>query len=171
MALAWSIASSLSVVPHSLSYYNELAGGPLGGHHHLGNSNSDWGQGLLFLSDWGQGLLFLRDWCISNPDARPLRLAYDMPLIDPRIIGIEYAPIPEYSRQPSSLSSSSELKLEPGWYAISVNLLHSREHYYDYFLKLKPTAMAGYSIYIYHVTPQDADRLRRERNLPPLPDG
>ena len=49
-AAAWAVASSLWVYPHSLSYFNEAAGGPAGGHNHLVDSNIDWGQDLLFLA-------------------------------------------------------------------------------------------------------------------------
>jgi len=47
--LLWSIVSSLLVYPHSMSYFNELAGGPKNGPAHLLHSNVDWGQDLLFL--------------------------------------------------------------------------------------------------------------------------
>ena len=40
-AVAWSVISSLSVYPHSLSYFNEFAGGPLGGPKVLLDSNID----------------------------------------------------------------------------------------------------------------------------------
>ena len=45
----WIIASSLSIYPHSLSYFNELVGGPLNGANHLLGSNVDWGQNLHYL--------------------------------------------------------------------------------------------------------------------------
>jgi hypothetical protein len=54
LLLAWSVASSLAIYPHSLSYFNELAGGPKNGANHLLNSNIDWGQDLLFLEKWAQ---------------------------------------------------------------------------------------------------------------------
>ncbi|MFO0974732.1 MAG: hypothetical protein U1A27_15020 [Phycisphaerae bacterium] len=159
-ALAWSVVSSLSVFPHSLSYFNELAGGPTGGHYHLGNSNTDWGQDLLYLKTWYD----------EHPDARPLGLLYDLPLVDPRIAGIEYGPVPQWSTADGVHSTSPDAAgPEPGWFALSVNLLHAREHYYDYFLKLQPVAMAGYSIYIYHLSLDDANRLRRELGLDELP--
>jgi hypothetical protein len=47
---------------------------------------------------------------------------------------------------------------QPGWYALSVNHLYDREKQYRYFLNFEPVAMAGYSIYIYHITPEDANR-------------
>ncbi len=43
---ALSAISSLRAAPYELSYFNELAGGPAGGRHCLGDSNLDWGQGL-----------------------------------------------------------------------------------------------------------------------------
>jgi hypothetical protein len=50
--LAWSVGSSLWYYPHSLSYFNELVGGPMGGPKHLLDSNIDWGQDLFYLKDW-----------------------------------------------------------------------------------------------------------------------
>jgi 4-amino-4-deoxy-L-arabinose transferase-like glycosyltransferase len=47
--LLWSICSSAFIYPHSLAYFNELAGGPQNGHRHLLHSNIDWGQDLLML--------------------------------------------------------------------------------------------------------------------------
>src|SRR5260370_23848758 len=76
---AWSVAGSLLVFPHSLSYFNELAGGPENGHRHLIDSNLDWGQDLLFLKRWLE----------EHPEARELGLA-TFNTIDPRIIGIEF---------------------------------------------------------------------------------
>ena len=49
-ALVGSICSSLSVYPHSLSYFNELSGGPFAGDQHLLGSNYDYGQNLVLLS-------------------------------------------------------------------------------------------------------------------------
>ena len=148
VALLWSIGSSLWVYPHSLSYFNELVGGPKGGHYHLGNSNIDWGQDLLYL----------KRWLDEHPEARPLTLAYDMPLVDPKLAGIDYT-----GRPPANFA-------EPGWHAVSVNQIHSRSREYEYFLRFEPFDMVGYSIYIYHITLDEANRVRRERGLPELPD-
>lgn len=51
-ATVGSVASSLWVFPHSLSYFNELAGGPANGHRHMLHSNLDWGQNLLIVKDF-----------------------------------------------------------------------------------------------------------------------
>jgi|GEM_PF-268083 len=82
-ALLWSVASSLSVYPHSLAYFNWLAGGPRHGHDHLISSNIDWGQDLLYLRQWQQ----------EHPEARPLHLAYHG-FVDPQALGIEFMAIP-----------------------------------------------------------------------------
>jgi len=42
--VAWLFASSFSVHPHYLAYFNELAGGPANGWRWLIDSNLDWGQ-------------------------------------------------------------------------------------------------------------------------------
>jgi hypothetical protein len=140
-SLIWAVGSSLGVYPHNLAYFNELVGGPTGGHAHLLNSNIDCGQDLLFL----------KDWLDDHPEARPLGLAYSTTvagIFDPKIIGLE------------SMTVAGEPKA--GWYAISVNRLHDRSGKYAYFLGLRPVARAGYSIYIYHLAPEEAERLRSE---------
>ena len=46
LLLAWYALGTLRVAPHFLSYFNELAGGPLAGSRFLADSNLDWGQDL-----------------------------------------------------------------------------------------------------------------------------
>ena len=140
VALLWSVGSSLSVYPHSLSYFNELAGGPTGGHNHLINSNIDWGLDLLYI----------KEWLVEHPEARPFHLAY-YGYFDPKDIGIDYPPVPE--RPPNG---ELQQPLEPGWYAVSVNYLRgspwrAQIHAHSHFQQHDPVAMAGYSIYIYRV--------------------
>lgn len=47
----WILGSSLWFYPHSLSYFNELVGGPANGPRHLLGSNVDWGQDLRYLAE------------------------------------------------------------------------------------------------------------------------
>jgi hypothetical protein len=140
-ALAWSVASSLWIYPHSLSYFNELVGGPKGGHWHLLNSNIDWGQDLLFL----------KRWLAAHPEVQlsglDVNIAYN-----PRLVGVE-APPPPFSMEahsPGSQQQVTSVVRLPGWYAVSVGELHSQNRAYADFLRRTPTAMAGYSIYIYN---------------------
>lgn len=163
--LAWSITSSASVYPHSLSYFNELTGGPRHGHQHLLGSNIDWGQDLLYL----------KLWCAAHPDAQPLHLAYLLkPLVDPAVVGISWQPI---AWIPSQHNSSSQLASEdgqggrePGWYATSVCLLYSPDHELNYLHDFKPVAYAGYGIRIYFVTPQQAAENEIKPWLKPFPN-
>jgi len=160
-AAVWLIASSLWVFPHSLSYFNELAGGPRHGHKHLLDSNIDWGQDLFYLQRW------LKD----HPEASRLCLAY-FGQVDPHVVGLQYTLPPQDGPR-------------PGYYAVSVNFLqgyprwardgHGRFEFispyrYSFFRHFKPVATAGYSIYIYHITLEEANRVRRQLGLPELPE-
>jgi hypothetical protein len=53
----------------------------------------------------------------------------------------------------------------PGWYAVNVAMLRDFGREYAYFLRFKPVAMAGYSIYIYHISVDEANRVRKELGL------
>lgn len=50
--LGWYLLSNLSVYPHYLTYFNQLAGGSAGGHQYVVDSNLDWGQDLKRLTMW-----------------------------------------------------------------------------------------------------------------------
>ena len=50
LALLGQAQAVLSVHPHELTYFNALAGGPVGGRRILSDSNLDWGQGLKSLA-------------------------------------------------------------------------------------------------------------------------
>jgi 4-amino-4-deoxy-L-arabinose transferase-like glycosyltransferase len=179
--LAWALllgaaGSSLAVAPHWLSYFNEAAGGPANGHAHLLDSNIDWGQDLLSLRSW------LRD----HPEARPLGLAY-FNSVDPGLVGIDYR-LPPPGREalaPGQRPDQGPVGPRPGYFAVSVNFLRGfefliadgrggmhqvRPHEYEYFRAFRPIARAGYSIYIYHITPRDCDAVRRSLGLPALDD-
>jgi 4-amino-4-deoxy-L-arabinose transferase-like glycosyltransferase len=161
-ALAWSVASSLWIYPHSLAYFNELVGGPKGGHRHLLNSNIDWGQDLLFL----------RRWLAAHPQVDLSGLAVTS-AYGPHLAGTE-APTPPFGKEAHSPQWDHRLRPIgplPGWYAISVNELQSQNRAYAYFLRFTPTAMAGYSIYVYNMSVQQVNGVRQERALPQLPDG
>lgn len=152
VAIAWSVISSMSVYPHSLSYFNEIVGGPDGGPDHLINSNIDWGQDLYNL----------KRWVDCNPDVKPLNLAY-FGYFDPRQAGIRFT-LPDDFIEDSEVDPSSPIS--PGWYAISVNFVKGlpRFAYHESgkkvylsrirlakFRSLKPVQKCGYSIYIYNV--------------------
>lgn len=177
-ALCWSVGSSLWCYPHSLSYFNELVGGPKGGHAHLLDSNIAWGQDLYFLKHWYD----------DHPSARPFHLAY-YGVIDPSLVGMDVT-LPPVG--PASGTLGVDMPLEeigtlPGWYAVDMNHLHGtkvpstdgqggwqtvarEDSDLTYFQRFQPVAMAGYSIYIYHITLEEANRVRKELGLAELPE-
>lgn len=177
LALTWSISSSLTIFPHSLSYFNELAvilptsadqsyPTPMGkndestlsavmsaGPRHLLQSNIDWGQDLFYLEEWYE----------SHPDARLIKVAYfgGFPLDGSKIKSTGYPPI-GFDKD-GDRKDPTTFGPQPGWYALSVNEIYGRSRKYRYFLDhFTPVAMAGYSIYIYHISSEEANRVRRE---------
>jgi hypothetical protein len=161
-ATVLSIASSVAAYPHSLSYFNELAGGPLHASEHLLDVNVDWGQDVLFL----------KRWCASHRGARPLYLQYfGFPSNAPEIAGMEFHPIAEMRKRDASRGVVFEPSLQPGWYAISINDLHGYRHYgfegpwFSYLRSEKPVASAGYSILIYHLSAADVKRIRARASV------
>jgi hypothetical protein len=193
IAIGCMVASSMSVYPHSLSYFNELAAvlptqadasypmpigksdkngnllstiisaGPRHGPRHLLGSNLDWGQDLFYLEEW----------CRSHPEARPMRVAYfgNYPLdrTDIKSKGTP-SPGPANGRATEGPDASSTEGPAPGWYALSVNEIYEESRQYRYFLNFWPVATMGFSIHIYHITLDEANRVRREMGLRELKD-
>ncbi|MDR1493248.1 MAG: glycosyltransferase family 39 protein [Planctomycetaceae bacterium] len=141
LCLLWTIGSSLYYFPHSMSYFNELIGGAKNAPKHLLGSNIDWGQNSYFLQTWYR----------KHPEARPIKIAYSGSESWERL-GIKD------NQQPSN-------EPESGWFAIGVNELCGKSKQYEWFKQFEPVDMIGYSIYIYHITPEDANRVRREMGL------
>lgn len=112
--LAWSTVSSIASFPHSISYFNELAGGPRNGALHLLNSNIDWGQDLPSLEQWiaknthGSDRVFLAFDNLYTP------LDLEVPQVAPW-------PLRESK---STESTSLTTEVPEGYYAISINQLY-----------------------------------------------
>ncbi len=154
-ALAWSVLSSLSVYPHSLSYFNEAAGGTANGHNHL----------IRASYDWGQDLLYLRNWVEKHPNAQPLYVScYGM--MAPQFAGISSTPTPQNGPR-------------PGWYAISASVLRgvqrprlpdtasasSPDIYLEAFFDREPVDRVAYSIFIFHLDCAQANAMRATLGL------
>jgi hypothetical protein len=174
MLLVWLVFESVAIHPHYLSYFNEIAGGSDNGHNHLVDSNIDWGQDLLYLKQWIQ----------THPEAGQIGLAY-YNLIDARILGINFDLPPSGATGifPDDRRYTRSIGPRPGYYAVSVNFLRGvpfctadgrggfrriPSFTYSYFLQFNPIAKAGYSIFIYHITLEDANLFRRQWGLPLL---
>jgi 4-amino-4-deoxy-L-arabinose transferase-like glycosyltransferase len=141
LLLLASATSSLAVFPHSLSYFNEVAGGPLNGANHLLDANVDWGQDLLTL----------RRWCGEHAIAFPMGLAY-AGHVEPTLTGIAFEDM-LLTRADSQLSGRAHA---PGWCAVGLNEIggyKDRSQPTNPFRALQnrsPTSRAGYSIRIFH---------------------
>ena len=162
-----SLPLSLRYHPHHLAYFNEYAGGPVGGFHLLVDSNLDWGQDLHGLSD------YLKREGIENP-----ALAY-FGCVHPHSLGIQFHIPPLWLP-------------EQGDYAVSANFaqgrpfvvrlptatgeapIPTREHptqsddlmaipmdAYAYLRFFEPKARIGNSIYVYQLTQQDVENYRQ----------
>ena len=66
--LAGMAVSVGMIHPHELSYFNVLAGGPLGGRRILSDSCLDWGQGARSLARLQARHPEFREWRWSPPD-------------------------------------------------------------------------------------------------------
>ena len=154
-ALAWSVGSSLWVYPHSLSYFNEAAGGTANGHAYL--------IGASF--DWGQDLIYLKQWLDAHPDAKPLRAACF------RMRSLDFLP--------SDVRVVGKDEVSPGWYVISANILRgswripaapvedafSEYRFLELFLDETPVDRVAYSIFIYHLDCDQANAMRAKLGL------
>ncbi|HEV8000797.1 MAG TPA: glycosyltransferase family 39 protein, partial [Planctomycetaceae bacterium] len=139
IGLAALMLLSLRYHPEHLSYFNEFAGGPLGGREHLLDSNLDWGQDLGGLER------YLSEHPAKGAD-QSIGLAY-FGTVPPAALGIRYSIAPE--------------KPQPGRFAVSVNFEQGRPHWvrtpdnkiqpvnigqFEYFGFFQPVARIGYSI-------------------------
>lgn len=176
----WATLSSLAVFPHFGSYFNALAGGPDSGPEYLVDSNVGWGQDLIFL----------REWLEAHPQASPVGLAY-YGSIDPRDLGIEFF-LPAKGGSTSQATGDCSGRDHtigplPGWYAVDASFVHGLRKQlpdgeggwnafweghcdFTYFSKFQPIAKAGYSIFIYHITPKEANRVRQDLGLSKVAD-
>lgn len=160
VAIAASIACSLWTYPHALSYFNALSGGPLAGHRHLVSSNIDWGQDLLYL----------KRWLDKHPQAASARIAVHGGIVDPKDLGIDESRVPLGPVPGMNATHQQLLNLgpQPGWYIINVGRLRHHSQGFSYFRLLEPEARIGYSIHAYHITPTEANHIRRRLNLPEI---
>jgi hypothetical protein len=158
--LTLSIASTMWSYPHSLAYFNESAGGPRSGHKHMLHSSLDWGQDLIYLQE-----------CLErHPDIRLAGLAYHGGF-EPGDVGSEFPKPPYRADNYESGWCNPEPPFDgplPGYYALSAMNVWGGRKEYDYFRNCEIFSRAGYSIYIYRITLEEANLARRELGLPEL---
>lgn len=166
--LTWSAASALWCYPHPIAYFNGLTAvlptsaapirpsvggqspgvwlkarrfldaGPLNGPRHLLDSNVDWNQDLFRFERW----------CEKHPEITEISTS----LTSGYPVGKTSIP---------STGSVPTYAPEPGWHAVSVTYLYGRLPQYRYLLSFEPEAVIGYTIYIYHITPEEIARYKK----------
>ena len=129
--LIWVVISSMSFYPHSMSYFNELAGKPKNYPQYLLGSNIDWGQEAYALQTWAE----------RNPDAKPLYISYSTPL----------------SLEKLGIESAGAVPTEPtaGWMVVGVNDLFTRGGRLDWLKEHEPVGMIGYSVWVFEIEERD----------------
>jgi hypothetical protein len=142
--LVWSIFSSLYFYPHSQGHFNGLIGSPRNAPKYLLGSNIDWGQNELYLVDWYK----------NHPEARPFTNYYDS----------RYSKENVNINDDDFIDNNQPLANEPeaGWFAVGVNELYGSTKQYEYFKLFEPVDYVGHSIYIYHITIDDINRVRQK---------
>jgi hypothetical protein len=130
------------VCPHYLAFFNQSIGGPRQGQQYLLDSNIDWGQDLKGLKRW-----------MDRHDVHHISLSY-FGTADPAYYKIDCTYL---SGGPFFDERFVTLPTLPGFVAVSVTNLRglyfpdaSRGMYMP-LLQMEPTAMIGYSIYVYWV--------------------
>lgn len=158
VALGGSVLSSLVNYPHSLAYFNALAGGSGNGYRIMADANLDWGQDLIYLDEWIQ----------HHPEAIGLTLHYYGP-VAPERAGLPVRS--ESSRDHRRIydSESAQQLPESEWIAVSVTrlahqyaLFHKRQRATpNLFVELydrEPDERIGYTIHLYRAPRGSADQ-------------
>ena len=141
----WYLAENLMIYPYYLTYFNQVAGGPSGGHNYVVDSNLDWGQDAKRLAEWLK----------ANNVQEKVYLDYfgwsDQSYYYPdKYVGLSAGKF-------KSLQDFFKENSQGGWMAVSVSFyMGSRgdvANNYVWLDSVKPTAVIGNSIFIWHLMP------------------
>lgn len=139
ICVGWYVWANLSILPHQLAYFNEIAAGPDNGSRYLVDSNLDWGQDLKGLKRY-----------MDRNGIETINLGY-FGLNDPKNLGIKYEYLPSYLIL-DPVKAKETVRLD-GWFAVSATMLQgvylSDRDYYAVFRDIRPVDTIGHSIYIY----------------------
>ncbi|MEK9158334.1 MAG: glycosyltransferase family 39 protein [Patescibacteria group bacterium] len=139
----WYAGEFVSVYPYYLTYFNEFAGGPSGGHRYVVDSNVDWGQDLWRLGD------FVKENEITTIYSDYFGWADPTYYLGSTFNGI---------RGGRFTSKQSFLAENPngGWLAISSTFYQesgATDKSYAWLDKIKPKTIIGNSILVWHIVP------------------
>lgn len=138
--MIWFVLGTVTIYPHFMPYYNELAGGPRNGSNLAVDSNYDWGQDLLRLANF-----------VEKNKIEKIAVDYFGGGSPRYYLGEKFEPWWS-ARGPAS-----------GWFAISATFrqgaygtptpgfIRKPEDSYEWLKPYEPIAQIGYSIFIYKI--------------------
>lgn len=144
--IGWQIKSVISVYPSFLAYFNESAGGPVGGYRYVTDSNLDWGQDLKRLAQW-----------TDEKNINRIYVDYFGGATSSYYLGNKF--LPWWGDR-----SPMDLNFNGGWLAVSATFLQGGRGepvpgfketvgYYKWLNKFQPTTVIGHSIFVYYIPP------------------
>ncbi len=140
--IIWQIAGPLTVAPHYLTFFNELAGGPENGWRFLADSNTDWGQAFKELARFQ-----------TEQNIGTVQLSAFI-FYDPALYGVDYAPLTPYGGNTPPVFPS-RFTPPPGDYVISATTLDGiplvNPEMYDWFRWREPDAQIANALFYYEV--------------------
>ena len=149
--LLWLILGTLAISPYTLTYFNELAGGPERGRFILSDSNIDWGQDLVGLKNY-----------VEQNHLDRVKLSY-FGIAHPTAYDLTTEALPPVRTAMNDqgawwLKTYYPADPAPGVYAISVaNLMGGiwiDRAAYTFFRARSPDTTIGNSIYLYTIAPR-----------------
>jgi len=141
--ILWQAVSVISIYPHFLAYFNELAGGPNQGFIYTVDSNLDWGQDLKRLKNWVEEKKVEKiyvDYFGGGDPQYYLKEKY-VPWWGQR--NPEEFPKGNYLAVSATLLQGGRGELAPGF--------NQPTGYYRWLNKYTPVTKIGYSIFVYYI--------------------
>lgn len=137
----WYISEFVSVYPYYLTYFNQFAGGPSGGHRYVVDSNLDWGQDLWRLADF-----------VKDKNIRRIYVDYFGWADQEFYLGDAFV----WMQGGTYRSKEQFLRDNPqgGWLAVSASYYQESSVTSKIYAWLpEPTAVIGNSIFVWRVAP------------------
>ena len=139
------LLTTAGIHPDHLAYFNDMAGGPDGGHRILVDSNLDWGQDLKGLKTW-----------MDERGVARVKLSY-FGSVDPALYDLDYDWLPSYVL-PNRGATVVELPTT-GWIAISVtnrvgvymDMYGHGKGLFEWLDAYEPVARIGHTIWVYRI--------------------
>lgn len=141
LVLIWTAGGTLAVAPRYLQFFNEVAGGPEGGHRVLVDSNIDWGQDLIRL----------REYMDAN-EVDSVALAY-FGRVDPAVYGIRYTPLERGRSRGKAVVSASFLMGRPYFWILGGRFRWVPSRTYAWLQGEHPVARVG-SMFVFDLPQQ-----------------